>query len=379
MTGLAGRSVVRYERRFFVFIDVLGFAELIEESERDTTKILRIYQLLDRAKSMTQLPVSHNFEHLRVDLTKFRSNTFSDTITMSCPSESFDYLNAIVTWVTWYQYFMWAEEGVFVRGAIVHGDIYDEERSSIVFGPAMVTAYRLETKRARWPRILIDSSVLEKLPDHKWLRAHREYVTKDSAGNCYLDYLHELFIQTCFDKGRRLSVPSDAVALLHNHKSAVETAVARIQRQHAAPHSNDTRKRRLLDKYNRLSRYHNSVVDRLRRVALKLEDDSDLIRSITSEVMAHGLLRELGYQQYLSLEPKFTAENLKYVDIMPVLGMAVDKVVEEHKHNENLAGDDPMRVIDFFCSNLPAYLGSLQKTLDGAMIDAAELSSNRPW
>ena len=373
MTGLAGRNVVRYERRVFAFIDILGFEELIAESEHDTTGILRVYQLLDRAKSMAQLPVSYKFEYLHVDLAKFRSHTFSDTITMSCPYESFYYLNAIIAWVMWYQYFMWAEEGVFLRGAIVHGNIFDEEESPIVFGPAMVTAYRLETKKARWPRILVDPSVLKELPDQKRLRAHREYLTKDGAGNCYLDYLHELFALICFDKGKRLNSPSDAVALLQNHKAAVENAVVRIQKQHATSHSNDRRERRLLDKYGRLSKYHNSVIDRLRHVALKLENDNDLVRSITCEVMAHGLLRELGYQRYLSFEPKFTAENLKYVDIMPVLGIAVDRIIDEHEHNENLAGHDPMKVIDFLCGNLPRYLGRLQKTLDGAKIDAAKL------
>ena len=172
MIGLTDKSAVRYEKRIFAFVDILGFADLVEDSEHDTTKILRIYRLLDIAKSMTQLPVSYKFEHLQVELAKFRSHIFSDTITMSCPYESFDYFNAIIAWVMWYQYFMWAEEGTFLRGAIVQGNIFDEENSPIMFGPAMVAAYRLETKKAKWPRILVDSSMVKDLPDQKRLRAH---------------------------------------------------------------------------------------------------------------------------------------------------------------------------------------------------------------
>ena len=68
----------------------------MERSERDTSKILSIYQLLERTKSMATMPIGHKFQTLEVDLVKFRSHAFSDTVTISCPFESFDYFNDII-------------------------------------------------------------------------------------------------------------------------------------------------------------------------------------------------------------------------------------------------------------------------------------------
>jgi hypothetical protein len=375
MISFTNKNAVRYEKRIFAFVDILGFADLVEDSEHDTTKILRIYRLLDLAKSMTQLPVNYKFEYLQVELAKFRSHIFSDTITMSCPYESFDYFNAMIAWIMWYQYFMWAEEGIFLRGSIVHGNIFDEENSPIIFGSAMVAAYRLETKKAKWPRILVDSSMVEELPDLKRLRALKEYLRKDTTGNYYLDYLHDLFAITCFNKGKRLKSPSDPIALLQDHKVAIEKAVERIREQEVASHNNAKRVKRLLDKYRRLSKYHNGVIDRLRHVALKLQNNNDLVRSINSEVMAHGLIRERGWQQYFNIEPEFTAENLKYVDIMPVLGIAIERIITEHKDIESLVDNDPVKLVDFLCDKSPKYLGELQKTLDDTKIEIGILGT----
>ena len=376
MGGLGDKSAVGYEKRIFAFVDILGFADLVEESERDTTKILRIYQLLDRAKSMAHLPVSHIFQTLKVDLAKFRSHTFSDTVTMSCPFESFDYFNAIIAWVMRYQYLMWAEEGTFLRGAIVYGKIFDDESSSMVFGPAMVAAYRLETTKARWPRVLVDSSMLKELPDEKRLRAFQEYLRKGSAGTYYLDYLRDLFAFTCYDREKRLKSPSDPIALLQDHKAAIEKAVERIYRQSSVSHGIGKKERRVLYKYSRLADYHNRVVDRLSRVALKLQNDNDLVRSINSEVMTHGLIRELGWQQYLKIEPEFTAENLKYIDIMPILGIAIQRIIAERKDLVSLVNNDPVKLIDFLCDKSPKYLCELKKTLDATKIDMDKLRSD---
>jgi hypothetical protein len=207
MDSIGEENKISYEKRIFAFIDIMGFTKIVEESEGDTSKILRIYKLLERTKSMANLPVGYKFQTLKVDLVKFRKHAFSDTITMSCPFESFDYFNAIIAWVEIFQYLMLTEEAIFVRGAIVYGNLLDDESKSIIFGPALVAAYRIETGRAKWPRVLIDYSILEELPNEKKVRALKEYLRKGRVGTYYLDYLRDLFALTCHDMGRRLRTP----------------------------------------------------------------------------------------------------------------------------------------------------------------------------
>lgn len=134
---------VNYEKRIFVFIDILGFSNLVKESEVDNSKILRIYKILERTKSMANLPIGYKFHTLNIDLTKFQHHAFSDTITMSCPYESFHYFSAIIGWVEGFQYSMLIEESTFIRGAIVYGSLIDDASKSVIFGPALVSAYKL--------------------------------------------------------------------------------------------------------------------------------------------------------------------------------------------------------------------------------------------
>jgi hypothetical protein len=368
MDSIGEKNKVSYEKRIFAFIDILGFAELVEESERDTSKILRIYQLLERTKSMANLPVGHKFRTLKVDLVKFRSHTFSDTVTMSCPFESFDYFNAIVGWVEGFQYLMLTEEATFVRGAIVYGNVLDDESNSMVFGPAMVAAYRLERRRAKWPRVLVDSSILDELPDEKKVRAFKEYLMKGSAGTYYLDYLRDLFALTCYDRGRRLRTPSDPIELLNGHKSAIEKAVERINEEGSISRT-IVRRQGILEKYSRLASYHNRVVDRLCLVSMKLQKDHELVRRIQFEVMIQALVAIRRLPQHFKREPEFTAENLKYVDIMPVLGIAIQRIFDERKDVVNLLNNDPVKGHDSLCSELPEYLHKLEKALDSTKID----------
>lgn len=377
MDGLGDKNTVSYEKRIFAFVDILGFADLVEESERDTTKILRIYQLLDRTKSMAHLPVGHKFETLKVDLAKFRSHTFSDTVTMSCPFESFDYFNAIIAWVMRYQYLMWAEEGTFVRGAIVYGKVFDDESSSMVFGPAMVAAYRLETKRAKWPRVLVDSSMLKELSVGEGLRV-KEFLRKETTGPYYLDYLRDLFALKCRDWGRRLPSPSDPIAFLKSHKTAIEKAVERIYAGSSVPNGIDKTKKPL-QYCRRLVNYHNRVADRLRRVSSGLRRDSKLVRRIEFEVMIQALVRVPGVRQHLEPKPEFTPENPKYVekyvDEWPVLGYLIHRIIADCKDVLGLLDNDPGKGRDFLCGELPKYLHELEKALDSTKIDRDKLFS----
>jgi hypothetical protein len=309
MGSIADTNTLSYEKRIFAFIDILGFAELVIESERDPAKILRIYRLLERTKSMARLPVGHKFQTLKVDLVKFRSHTFSDTVTMSCPFESFDYFNAIIGWVEGFQYLMVTQEATFVRGAIVYSNVLDDENESMVFGPALVAAYNLERRRANWPRVLVDSSIIDELSDENKTRAFKEYLMKRNGGVYYLDYLHDLFALTCYDRGKRLSTPPDPIELLNEHRSAIKGAVDRIDEE-GSTSSNIVGRQRILQKYSRLARYHNIVVDRLRLVAMKLQKDNELVRRIQTEVMTQAFINVLELQQHFKIEPEFTAENL---------------------------------------------------------------------
>ena len=55
------------------------------------------------------------------------------------------------------------KEKILFRGGVYYGDAYVDSERNMFFGPAVVEAYKLESKVAVHPRILIDSFVAEKI------------------------------------------------------------------------------------------------------------------------------------------------------------------------------------------------------------------------
>ncbi len=129
----------------------------------------------------------------------------------------------------------------------------------------------------------------------------------------------------------------------------------------------------MLYKYSRLAHYHNEVVDKLCRVSMNLQKDNDLVRSINSEVMMEALIDALGLQQYFKIEPKFTAEDLRYVDIMPVLGIAIQWIGTERKDVMSFLDNDPTKPHNFLCDH------DLPPVLVSPAIRAQPLFQHTPW
>ncbi len=43
---------IDYSKRIIAFVDILGFKEIIRESDKDTSKIITIYEVLDYLKKL---------------------------------------------------------------------------------------------------------------------------------------------------------------------------------------------------------------------------------------------------------------------------------------------------------------------------------------
>jgi hypothetical protein len=178
------KSMVGYEKKIFAFIDILGFGELIEMSKKQPTMVSEIRGLLNVSKQMAKNIVGRKVMNSKVDLDKFVFHSFSDTVTISCPLESHDYFNIMSATIMSYQYTLWSEKGIFIRGGVAYGDLYEE--SDIVFGSVVIDAYRLENT-AQWPRVLFDESVLNELSDEEKARDFAEHLYKDDDGSVCLD------------------------------------------------------------------------------------------------------------------------------------------------------------------------------------------------
>ena len=72
---------------------------------------------------------------------------------------------------------------MLVRGGVTIGKLHHS--GGVVFGEAMVDAYRLESRVAIYPRVVVSSRIYTLLPN-------RERIAQDTDGIWYLKYLSEL-------------------------------------------------------------------------------------------------------------------------------------------------------------------------------------------
>jgi hypothetical protein len=138
-----------YEIRYCAFVDILGFSGLIDALDAGSFFHDDLRDLLNTVHTPAPAFLALHEGH---DL---RAQSISDAVCLSASvsgaglSHMFFSLEMLTIELL--------KKGFFVRGAIVRDKLFHDDR--IVFGPALVKAYRIETSIARYPRIVIRSDV----------------------------------------------------------------------------------------------------------------------------------------------------------------------------------------------------------------------------
>lgn len=157
---------IKYRKAVVTFIDLLGFSDLVSSTNMSPDDIFKI------------------LKKFRYDSKKYQSDgedtnprvfLFSDSIIRIRPSdgkENSEYPYGLFFYeileLLQIQAIL-ADKGIFLRGGIAYGDIYYDEET--VFGPALIKAYKLESKKAHSPRIIIDNELMDELPHNPLLRS----------------------------------------------------------------------------------------------------------------------------------------------------------------------------------------------------------------
>lgn len=125
-------------------------------------------------------------------------------------------------------------EGFFVRGGLSLGSLHVSDH--VLFGPALVEAYDLESRAAVHPRIVLSRAAAETQRG----TAGGSMLMRDDDGQTFIDYL-----------GAVVEEPDDPIPLLRSHRDTV------VDRLHGS-----RRHKRRWEKYRWLGEYHNAVVRR---------------------------------------------------------------------------------------------------------------------
>lgn len=168
-------KILNYELRIIAFIDILGFKEIVKQSEKDSTKIELLYSVLEFLKDW-EISNKWDLKYLEIEEDaqkkgvknfdirgKTNSTSFSDSIVVSVKVEN--NINEMVSTLIVNLSYIGAilfEKGILFRGGLTIGNII-HNKNGTVFGQGLIDAYLLETKSAKFPRIILSDKLINHL------------------------------------------------------------------------------------------------------------------------------------------------------------------------------------------------------------------------
>jgi len=239
---------VQYERCLIVYIDILGFKQKIDtESANHISRCIRIIkEAVEPYRFKTTLPKlpPENFVN------------FSDLCVLWLPLED-EKKWAPAGWVTSQilkivhaQSWLLFDEQLLIRGGVTIGPL--AKSYGQIFGPGLVRAYELESKQAKYPRVLVDECVIEEFYRNRRLCVHdpktdaaylRDMLQKDTDGKLFVDYL------------RVVAGELDDPSAYPGHMAKLRGFIDQRLREFAGIES-------VHEKYEWLSRYHNKTLNK---------------------------------------------------------------------------------------------------------------------
>lgn len=238
-----------YRLAIVTFLDILGFKEIVADLKPDQiNQILKIVEESTTSNDSIRDSLSSNTivfsdSIIRVRVIESKENlAYPIGLVFSELLELVHIQGELIT------------EEILIRGGITLGDIcVDENR---VFGPGMVRAYQLESQLAKFPRIVLDPTLIKEYKLNKLLRSEdhslatdseyvKELIRQSDDGLCFVDYLSAIHSE--FD------APEASPEYMFRHKEVILDKCPKV-------YDYDNK----LSKYVWLANYHNTVINETR-------------------------------------------------------------------------------------------------------------------
>lgn len=222
-----------YDDRVVLFLDILGFRELIRQDRQD---------IVAEALTATATEYSENIQ----------ISAFSDNVAVSMKIRDGCELLQIIQFSSYLAWLL-LHKGVLSRGGIAVGKLC--HGPEIIYGPALNKAYELESQVAIYPRIVLELDVISRFlaihGDHKCIceNSVRQQLRRD-----FDDWEHVHLM------GHLATIPLDAMLPSYvqstsseiDHQALIEAKVATARRALSNTQPNDDRSR---SKHQWMNRY----------------------------------------------------------------------------------------------------------------------------
>lgn len=249
-----------HRKSFCAFLDVLGFSERISASYKTSTEdtlLMEFHQILTETLTVLKEDTDESMLYFK---------SFTDNVVLAHPefsSEMESEFGLILYPIREYQFRM-ALKGFFVRGGLAVGQLFMDENS--VYGAALLEAYRLESKVAVNPVVVLCDDTMKLVEEHlkfyaKGVAPQLRDVLRGPDGRYFINYLVECII----DGMEEQYLDTKSLIL---HKQQIEQALTNYA---PVPH--------VFSKFSWLAAYHNYFCD-----LISLHPDYDDTMKVSSEL-----------------------------------------------------------------------------------------------
>lgn len=177
MANRHSTSAINYENRVVAFIDILGFREFVTRSKHDDTLAATLHGAITNYTGEVLDYIIESADDIHWPII----SSFSDCIVISSTADDKGLATVFLAAseiVVRLQY-----AGLLCRGGLDVGKFYHDEKAA--FGPALVKAYELESKHARYPQVVLSAEAVDLLDNVCAVNACKEYfsnvVVRDGA------------------------------------------------------------------------------------------------------------------------------------------------------------------------------------------------------
>lgn len=246
------KNKIKYENRYVLFLDILGFKKLIKDTETDLnqSKVNDLYYALSIIQKFS----------LGEPFIPRNTTQFSDSIVISFNDDNKLELIYLFDEIIGLLMEMIGKKIIF-RGAISYGKFFHDNK--ILFGPALVEAYETETKAAIYPRVILDKSIIrifketETINNRFPLNYIDQFLKVDFDDNYYIDYFEYPLTKTGNLK-EYIEYMEQLRMLIHTENGNAKTTDIKIKYGWMKNKFNDALKKTSKKDLNKLFGNHNS-------------------------------------------------------------------------------------------------------------------------
>jgi hypothetical protein len=150
-----------YKDRIVGYLDILGWSELLRASEETPGRLHPVMRAAVNLVAARQTAEALGAKALQaMDL---KASQFSDCFVVSAYPGRCGHLTGEQTVAMQLEVTtgLLLRAGIYTRGALVRGGLFHDK--DLLFGPALVRAYKIERDVSRFPRIVVDRDVVRVL------------------------------------------------------------------------------------------------------------------------------------------------------------------------------------------------------------------------